>query len=200
MPIVIPDGYAQCVVNEIDSNVASGRTALVLGFGAPPGPVTLEIDIFAQVVKEAWNAHLAPVKAPTVTLDSIYVATATASVELPGGAVGTANLNEAPPNVAALVSKVTTAKGRRGRGRMYLHGVMGEEDIDERGNFSGARRALLQTGIDNFFDFIASAPSATEHVILQGSGGQTPPISPPPVVLQTVVQGQVATQRRRLRP
>lgn len=209
MSLIIPDGYAQVVLGFRSTNLFTGRGAITLGFGAPLGEDPLPLDVFAINIEDAMEANFGALFDTQVTFDSVYVANETESVLRSVSVTGGQNFEDPPPNVAVLVSKVTAAKGRRGRGRVFLYGVCGEGDIDTAGNLAGARRTSVQNNWDDFIDSILNSVTTfgVQQVILQSTtptgpgapANPTPPISPPPVVTSSTVSGRVATQRRRLR-
>ena len=78
MSVVIPSGFAQIVLNYTGDVFASGRAATVLGFGAPGG-ISVDADVFAGQVVDAWVDHLKAETLNNVTLESVYWATTTQS-------------------------------------------------------------------------------------------------------------------------
>jgi hypothetical protein len=195
MALIIPTGYAQVVLNWTSPLFDSGGAATVLGVKheAPASTIT-EVG---NVVRQATVDGILPSMHDQVTLASVYVASATAAVELFVGEAGGQALVTPPPNVTMLIKKVTPARGRRGRGRSYWPGTLGEDDIEETGILAPG----VVTGWQGLFnqwtaDLLASNVG---QVVLQDSEGVTPPLSPPPGVSAFTVQDKVATQRRRLR-
>lgn len=99
-----------------------------------------------------------------------------------------------PPNVTFLVRKTTDDGGRAGRGRMYLP-QPAESQVAPSGAVEGAAHSALQSDLDTFFGELVA--SDIPMLVLHGSGS---PISVPSEVTALVLDGHVATQRRRLRP
>jgi len=105
-----------------------------------------------------------------------------------------------PPNTAYLIRKRTDLAGRRGRGRFYLPGVT-EERVDNVGNVLSGTVGSMQTICDAFYSrltFDAGARFYPPVVLHRSEGIGTEP--PPTPITRFVVDGKVATQRRRLRP
>jgi hypothetical protein len=106
--------------------------------------------------------------------------------------VGTKSAACLPPNCAMLVKKVTARGGRMGRGRMYVPPFMlAESDINDSGAVDipdlGGQVALW-----NAF-YTALAASDVVPALLHSDG------STPDEITAFTFQGQIATQRRRLR-
>lgn len=114
------------------------------------------------------------------------------SANPPDTGLGTASA--LPNNTAVLVRKVTAAGGRRGRGRMYIPGIV-EGDVDAAGGINNTPRAAWQTAIDAMFTNLVGLPSIDALALLH----DTAPFGPNDIT-SLEVQLKVATQRRRMRP
>lgn len=113
---------------------------------------------------------------------------------------GTVTASIVPQNTAYLIRKRTDLGGRRGRGRMYLPGVL-ENDVDSVGGLSTTITVPLQAGFDAWYDDLTAMVGGRLYppVVLhrsEGIGAEPPPTP----VTRFVVENKVATQRRRLRP
>lgn len=105
---------------------------------------------------------------------------------------GTAAGETLPQNCAYLVRKRTALGGRRGRGRMYVPPFwFSEATVDSRGYLTSAAVTAAQTRMNNWF-------SGSGWVILHAPGISATP--DPTEIVSFVVQNQIATQRRRMRP
>lgn len=198
MPIVIPPGYAQTVLEWENEFAVSGRCATVLGFGADLGPDPTPLLEFAGDVALAVANHLVGQYHVLQRLTGVYVANETSSVRWEANLPGSRANDQNPASISVLTTYRTSRKGPRGRGRSYWPGMVADGDVNSEGNLSTARFNEVSTAIDNFFGEIEEI---TPQVILQRDEPDqvTPPISPPPVVLTRQTQARVATQRRRLR-
>lgn len=96
----------------------------------------------------------------------------------------------AVPNTATLAIKNTDLGGRKGRGRMFIPGVV-ETDVNQAGTLTSTRITSLE-GI--FSDLIADLATNNVPMVLLHSDSTTPS-----EVLTLVPSSKVATQRRRLR-
>lgn len=197
MPVIIPSGFAQIVLNYTGDVFASGRGATVLGFGAPGG-ISVDADVFAGQVRDAWEDHLQSQTLNNITLETVYWATTTQSGFVPVNAQGTITGAGAPPNTSVLMSYSTGFKGPRARGRSYFPGVLTAGNVNELGFIENSRFIQLDTAFTAFFNQLLAT---TPQVILQRDepGQASPPISPPPQVISRVLREKAATQRRRLR-
>jgi len=109
-----------------------------------------------------------------------------------GGRAGTA----ASCNVSWLVHKNSTLGGRRGKGRLYLPGVM-EADVGSDGDMLDAQVTLMQTAMDAWYAGINGVSSVGTYVLEHAPGISAEPL--PTAVLSLTVDGHAATQRRRMR-
>lgn len=104
---------------------------------------------------------------------------------------GTGSTAGLPNNCAWLIRKNTALGGRSGKGRSYLPPFVGVEgDVDMRGVLTSAQQLGLQGLVDDWF-------AGFDTVLLHDS---LSPVSTPTPITQFVVDRQIATQRRRMRP
>lgn len=107
--------------------------------------------------------------------------------------VGTIASPSLPPNCSALVRKVTTAGGRRNRGRAYVPLCFtGEGFVDQAGFITPATITAMNTKFNLMLSDLNTA--GYQPVLFHTQ----PPYTPTPVS-SLVLQAQIATQRRRLR-
>lgn len=107
--------------------------------------------------------------------------------------VGTASGTSVPINSAVLIRKQTDAGGRRNRGRMYAPSSMvTETNIDGAGFLGSGNVLIIQNTFDTAWDALADG-----HIFPVLYHNEAP-FTPTPVT-SWVVQGQLATQRRRMR-
>lgn len=194
--MIIPTGYAQANFQYTGADIPSGAE-WTMGFdisGYSGGPADLADDCVI-----AYNADdLSQFHTAGVSLTSVLVKfgpnNTGPSGEAPATSAGTAAGNTCPPQVTALVRKLTAAGGRAGRGRLYFPGV-------PEGQVSGAG-ILSNAWITN----LPAAMAAT--MALLDAGGAVPvllhaagsPIATPTPITGFTVAAQCATQRRRNRP
>jgi hypothetical protein len=197
MPIIIPDTYGHFAFIWGSSSFASAGAATTFGMGGPGEP-TLTAEEAAEITASIWIDQLRAQMDSSITLVEVQVTTALQRAVEPVNLAGTAPRTLPPPNCTTLVKKTTQFRGRRSQGRNFWPGLLSEGDIDERGTISAPTLTSLQTIIGGWVDAMEMA-IGHPFVILQGSEGETPPLSPPPVVISHAVQQLVASQRRRLR-
>lgn len=85
-----------------------------------------------------------------------------------------------PTAMSAIARKVTNELGRRGRGRMFLPGVISENEVDEAGKIAPARIAAINGYLQTFYDYVVvgdPAP-ATPMVLLHGPSVTAQPPTP----------------------
>lgn len=107
---------------------------------------------------------------------------------------GTNNTDFLPQNAALLVQKRSLLGGRRNRGRLFMP-VLTEGAVNEVGQLSPTQLTSYQNVANSWLSSYNNEIGAFgDMVILHSSGDSTP--TP---VTSLVVQGTIATQRRRLR-
>lgn len=106
---------------------------------------------------------------------------------------GISSGDDAAPNIALLVKKVTGVGGRANRGRMFIPGLE-ESAVDTGGVIDASELPLWQDKLEDFYDNIIGfgCTPVVLHAELVGDQVPTP-------IEQFVVDGTAATQRRRLR-
>jgi hypothetical protein len=206
MAIIIPEGYAQVVLNFSSANVDGGVLANVSGWGGPLGDDPTSLAEFGETVGTSYLDNINEQMDSGVTLVSIDVIGPQSAATTLVGAAGENSTSLPPPNVATLVSFKTERRGRRAQGRAFWYGLVQESDIDERGIISPTQHGAVASRLQNFYTDIVAATTGVEQVILQGEQGTrkdgtpgTAPISPPPIVTSRVTSNLVSSQRRRLR-
>ena len=113
-------------------------------------------------------------------------------------------MSAAPPNVAALVQKKTGFGGRANRGRVYLPWSVNEGEVDEIGQLTAVARTALQTAVNSFYNTPSVGPfmviaNRTYDLPWDNPNRQLTALTIGKPVTSLVVDGLVATQRRRLR-
>lgn len=189
MALEVPDGYAQ-IIYEYALTGSPHRISTTIGVS-----VIGEFDTAVGEMHTAWvNAFT---KGSLSNAYSFVGTTGRGAIEdafFPGYGIGTSGTAAAPPQVAALVKKVTSFRGRKNRGRMYLPGgVLTDAGIGDDGSLSDVARGNLQAQIDDFRIAVDDATGAGSLCILHTDG------STPTLVQNLVVDTLTATQRRRIR-
>jgi hypothetical protein len=140
------------------------------------------------------------------SVERLILRTSTGTAEVatssPGGLIG---VDLVTPAVSMLVKATTEAAGRRGSGRMYWPGVLGDGDVDNAGRIETGRLGEIQDCCDDLFDTLEAA--SLVPVLLHsyswpyGDADPGPPVDFPDPTPVTAFVGQsvVATQRRRQR-
>lgn len=156
MTLIIPPGFG---------NAAFVFSATV---GTPPVVTTLGVDTSAyggdyvdaaNTLMAAYTTFLGPNTSSLLTLDRVTLAV---GQDGPGGSVDStlppANMGRSgtlgPISQSAIVRKVTNELGRRGRGRMFLPGVVTESEVNEDGSITEARIGTLNLALTDFLEFL----------------------------------------------
>jgi hypothetical protein len=176
---------------------------LFAGAAAPTGAAcTFGIDLgiatdpaaVAEGIHDSWRTTILTVQNDDCVLDTVRVKFGPNDTggfgeytdPTGGGQVG----DGVPAQVAVLCKKNTNLGGRQGRGRMYIPGL-DETTVGENGSIAPGTVVLWQTEVDAFE--AALGPATDGMVLLHGNS-----LSPTEVT-SLVIDGRVATQRRRLR-
>jgi hypothetical protein len=204
MALIIPPGFAQIVFSlslEGDSELMVTTLGVELDTGSGANVDDIANDMFT-----AFNVNIMPMLPTTYWLEFV---TAYVGQDGPGPLIvestsardnGGASGEAVPPNTAWLVRKRTDLAGRRGRGRMYIPGVL-EGSVDRVGVVGDTAQGNWQAALDSFYEDLTSAVGARYYppVVLHRSEGAG--VEPAPTPITTlVIDSKVATQRRRLRP
>lgn len=199
MTLVIPPGFG------LASFVFTGPV------GTQPYVTTLGVDLSAaggdfvaaaNGLKTAYFNVLGPETSSALTLDRVTLAI---GQDGPGGSVdsdtapatSTRSGSFPPTALSAIARKVTNQFGRRGRGRMFLPGVVSENEVDQDGSVVVARRNALNTALTTLFDNLVagtSTPFPMPPVLLHS----TAPTDPTPLT-GFVVSDTVGWIRGRIR-
>jgi len=167
----------------IDAHVILG----VKPNGIAPAIVAAQLgDMFEPALKTAMTAET---RFRNVTVVNASGQFGTSSRQSAGSNPG----NSAPSNTAWLVTKTPGVGGRRKRGRMFIPGIP-EGDVDPGGFIVPGRVEDLQDQFDTISEALAEpSPIANWDLCVIHSNGTHS-------VFDTFqVEGQVATQRRRMR-
>ena len=199
MTLSIPPGYAEI---GIGMKHPADPDPWVTTFGVAWAPDILTgTDYLGGIVaafSNAWKATLS---------SSVAIVLGTARIGQDGGDPVTLSINrnisgessaaKLPQNCALLVQKQTALGGRKGKGRMFLPGMLNESKVDAVGAIDADFVSDLQITADLFLENLGrSEPGgwdAAPMVLLHNSSE-----------LPTLVDGLrispvIATQRRRLR-
>lgn len=191
MAVVIPTGYAQVTIHWDGALIPDGEGATVFGLKLVPDP---DLASVCAAVGTAWMNIFAGSMSENLILTSVSAVTATAVAESPVLLAGEGTGSDAPPNVALHIRKLTALRGRRAQGHMYLPGLLYAQQLTAQGQIVANKLTGTQAQVDQL---LTDLPGGM--VILQGDGGVTPPISPPPLVTRLQVDPIISTQRKRLR-
>ena len=154
MSLVIPPGYG---------NAAFIFTGSV---GTQPYITTLGVDISdyggdhvaaANTLKLSFATAFATEMSSALTLDRV---TLSVGQDGPGGSVDSDTAPDTfsrsgsfpPTAMSCIVRKVTNELGRRGRGRMFIPGIVSENEVDEDGSIVPARAFAIDTVLQGWYN------------------------------------------------
>jgi hypothetical protein len=93
------------------------------------------------------------------------------------------------------VHKRTALGGRKGRGRLFIPWAVADSNVDEAGIIVPATVVTMQTAVTSFLNGIITEGM---NMVLLHSPDKSGVTVPPTTVSSLVVDGMIATQRRRL--
>lgn len=183
MSLVIPPGYA------------SAAFVLTGAVGTQPYVTTIGLDIrdaggdFVAVADQSFSAYHTAIMAETsnqLTLDRV---TLSVGQDGPGGSVDStlapvagSKTGQYPPTACSLIARKSTNElGRRGRGRMFIPGVLGEADIDQDGTVQAGRRTALNTALNLFLNMLGPSGPTSIAIPVLLHGPSVTPIPPTPI-------------------
>ena len=155
--LVIPPGYG------------SAAFTFTGPVGTQPFIFTLGVDISdfggdhvfaANLVKASFASAFATEVSSSLTLDRVTLAV---GQDGPGGSVDSNTAPDTfsrsgsfpPTAMSCIVRKVTNELGRRGRGRMFIPGIVSENEVDEDGSIVPARQTAIQGVLDTWYENLA---------------------------------------------
>nr|CRY97496.1 hypothetical protein [uncultured prokaryote] len=185
MGYVIPAGFSRVSFDYTSISPLGSQPSWGIGVDVPPS------DGLLDVMQEWWNDDLRTATDVDYTLIRIEARNDFIAIERPVGEAGALSATFCSPQVALLTSLTSPAVGRANRGRMYWPGVLPELYVTSQGVIEPTFAAGLRTKIEHLVDAVASLDGSL--VILHSVEGVPSPVT------NVTMQGQVATQRRRMR-
>lgn len=197
--IVIPEGFGNAVLAWQMAGKTNPVTTTIGYASSVPGG---DVQVSADTIYDAWTetgAYCDPVYMSTTWTFLGVTATERIDGELVQafggpGFTGTSSVVAFPPiNCAILARKLTASVGRSKRGRFYLPNLLVQEgEVDNMGRIVSGTLAVLNSLMGVVFDEMNA--SSAKPVVLHSAA-----LEAPTAVTAFPVQGQMATQRRRLR-
>ena len=185
MGYVIPAGYARVNFEYAAASTLGSSIVTGIGVNTPPGEILL--DLFEQW----WDESLKLRTSHYYTLLKIEARNDVEFAERTIGQAGALVGDPAPPNTSALFRMQSGLVGRKYRGRMYLPGVLDDDEINADGTIVDTALTSLGGVMAYLIDVLGTA--SVEPVILHSDS------TVPTLVTSGAIQPVVASQRRRLR-
>lgn len=187
--VSIPAGFVQVTMN-FTGPTNSGEAATVLGFTDGAGT---DLAVISAEMNSAWGTDVMPLMHDSFTFTGCRVINATAEgVAAYGGTNGNRTGALAPPNTSCLVRKQSNLRGRENRGRMYLPGMLLDDDIFDDGTINISVVSAITSAVDDFLVNVAASNGYQQVILHNGT-------TVPTIVDSISTENRVATQRRRLR-
>lgn len=181
MPLIIPPGFGSAAFVFTST---TGTPPIVTTIGVDLSDVTIGMVGAANAMMAAYVEHLIPETDNSLTLDHV---TLTVGQDGPGGSVDSSNApvvgtrgGTGPPvSMATIVRKVTNVLGRRGRGRMFVPGLLTTTQVDENGIISAVRRDEIDAVLTAWATEFSQTPTTAMPPVLLHSSA---PADPTPIV------------------
>nr|CRY96671.1 hypothetical protein [uncultured prokaryote] len=199
MSLVIPPGFGSAAL--IFSG-AVGTAPYVTTIGVDLSNYGGDFVLAANQVKAVYATTIGAETSENLSLDRVTLAI---GADGPGGSVDSDTVPDEftrsgafpPTAMSAIARKVTNELGRRGRGRMFLPGVVSEGEVDQDGTIQSARITALTQVVQDFVVTLGVGDMvgpAMPTVLLHSSA----PLDPTPLTNVTI-SSKVGWIRGRIR-
>lgn len=198
MPLIVPPGYGSAA---FIFTGAVGTQPYVTTLGVQMNTSEFTSVEVADACFQYYVSNILPLTSNQLTLDRVqlYVGDDGPSGSVDSTAAPVAgsvsSTNFTPTAMAAIARKVTNTLGRRGRGRMFLPGVLGEANVDQDGTIQAGYRTTLNTALAGLLEDLSGAGSETLGAVLLHTSA---PADPTPIT-GLVVSDLVGWIRGRIR-
>ena len=177
MTLIVPPGFGLAAFT-FTGAVGTQPYVTTMGVTLDQGQATAETA--ANGCFEAYRLNLLPETSSLLTLDRVQLYVGD---DGPSGSVdsslapapGTRGGTYPPTAQSAIARKVTGLLGRRGRGRMFLPGVLSESEVDQDGTVIVARRTSLNTALAAFLVDLADPVLGLGGAVLLHSSAPADP-------------------------
>lgn len=202
MSLVIPPGYGSAA---FVLNGAAGTPNFVTTIGVRFPLNGTNYDLYANQLFNAYAENLMTRTWSGLTLQSVQLTvgsiTGNGSVSSTEDPVaGSLSGADAALAMSVIARKLTSTLGRKGRGRMFLPGLLANEDVNPNGDMGGATRDAIQADVTNFFNDIENgdlgANLGPRLLHNDESAGVLPEPTP---ITALVVDAKVGWVRKRIR-
>lgn len=202
MARVIPPGFAEVGI-QFKHN--SDPDPWYITFGIDTGEYTGSLALMANACGVRWMDTVgvflsSDVRCSGVRLTAGQDGPDNLTIFVPLEIQGPASYDMLPQNCALLVQKQTPQPGRKGKGRMYLPGILQEAKVNAVGGVNGDFLSDVQAQLDAFLEVMNVGEPGLDPLpmyLLHNNYGAGTPL--PSSITALVGQSTIATQRRRLR-
>jgi hypothetical protein len=212
MTLLIPPGFAQVTFNH---QYVEGAEPAICTMGMDLNSYAGTLTAAADEIATAWSSIVRFEMSNAVIFLGAVLRVGVAggepaTYEAPRNVNGQDVRAQLTRNTSLLVKKVTARGGRRGRGRMFVPGLLPEFEVDQAGNLTAALIGGLQTVFNNLDTALTGIGGGMQllhddQVVTSYNPVTGKPVTstinpgPPDPVFQLVVDPRAATQRKRMR-
>lgn len=196
MAVIIPPGFAQCAYILTGPE---GTQPFVTTMGLDISGAGGDLEAAANAAGAAYVTNIMSRTSSTLTLEEIQLAVGqdgggSGTFVLLSGVAGSLGGADAPIAMAVIAQKQTSGLGRGSRGRMFLPGLLANEDVDRDGRYSSATFNAIQADVEGYYQDLVDS-TEVEPVLLHSEPG---PSTPTPITGMRIAP-QVGWLRKRLR-
>ncbi len=205
MSVQIPTGYGSLA---FILSAPAGTQPFIFTMGVDLSEVGGDYLGAANQAHAAWQANLQNETSVDITLDRVLLTVGQDGGENPSVSSdldpsnGDRSGGNEPIALSVIVNKQTALLGRRGRGRMFIPGLLDANDVDLTGIIAPARIAELTAALETFAnELTAGVPAGPPPVDMPAvllHDGALDGMDPTPLT-GLVVNPKVGVLRRRLR-
>lgn len=159
MSVTIPVGYGEASIIHTGAN---GTAPFVCTLGLDLDHYPGSEDQAANGLMQVWGSELHTKLHNTMTIERVIIAVGQAGGEQPTVSsnlppiAGTRDTANAPINCAIIMNKNTSTLGRKGRGRMFLPGMLAEGQVGLSGGLNTATRQTYDEIFGNILDALTT--------------------------------------------
>jgi hypothetical protein len=156
--IIIPPGFAQASFVHTSNE---GTEPFVCTLGLSVSEYGGDYVEAANVAFDHWASEIVSIMDSDLTFTRVSLligadgpSGSVDSTEAP--VVGGRSAAGLPWSLSAIATKRTADLGRRGRGRMFIPGVVSPSEVGQSGNIDNTRRATILSALEDFYDLLVT--------------------------------------------
>lgn len=202
VPLVIPPGFGNAAFI-FDGTAGTPQFVTTLGVEIGTDPA-----LYVPTANSLFQAYAQNLMSRTYSGLTLTKVSLAIGADGPSGSIDSdlAPVNgglagaDAALSMSVIAQKRTGRIGRSGRGRMFLPGLLANEDVNPNGDFSNAVKTAIQTDVNGFFEDVLTGAALGEGNIpylfhAEGTEGDADPTA----ITSIQVQSKVGWVRKRIR-